>query len=80
MVQTLELCLASENLIEVGSTLLQDVDHARTIEDACVETYRVGGKRPHHPYNNDSISNGGRYHLSKDRHHSRPIRPMVVVP
>lgn len=75
---TLPLWLASEHLIASEYTFLQVVDHARSIEWACLETYAGGGKRPHNQYNFNNILFRGRQHLN--RGHSKLIRPIEVGP
>lgn len=43
------------NLIKVGSFSPQIVDHSRSIERVCIDTYRSGGKRLFHQYSSISI-------------------------
>lgn len=47
---SLPLCLALDHLIAIESSFSKEVDHARTIERAYIETYRGRGVRPCHQY------------------------------
>jgi len=47
----LQLWLASEHLISIGSTFRQVVFHVKAMEQACLEAYKDSGRMPHHHYN-----------------------------
>ncbi|KAG5586377.1 hypothetical protein H5410_046811 [Solanum commersonii] len=74
------LRLALEYLISANSAFSLVVSLARAVEEALLETYRDGGKRLCHLYNDENISlcgcdAGSRHHLGHTSHmfYSRPL-------